>query len=171
MSHSLSPLLPAAHAGSISSPSPPSSRPQTPPIILPVPQTNRRAIVVGLGSVLWSWNALNGKEEAMAAARRPPPPPAVEKKDPNVSGVQAKVLASKKRKEAMKASMSKLRERGKSVVDEEKPSSSSPSSPVVVKDEPTPPSAAPVVVKDEPTPSAAPVAVEAEQPLSSASDQ
>ncbi|KAJ0237457.1 hypothetical protein HA466_0248500 [Hirschfeldia incana] len=153
MSHSLSPLVPAAHAGSISSPSP-HSRPQTPPVILPVPQINRRAIVVGLGSVLWSWNALSVKEEAMAAARRPPPPPAFEKKDPNVSGVQAKVLASKKRKEAMKASMTKLRERGKSVVDEEKPSPSSPSAPVVVKDEPTPPSsAAPVVVEAEPTPS------------------
>ncbi|KAG2321053.1 hypothetical protein Bca52824_014266 [Brassica carinata] len=160
MSNSLSPLLPAAHAGSISSPSP-RSGPQTPPIILQVPQINRRDIVVGLGSMLWSWNALNGKEEAMAAARRPPPPPAVEKKDPNVSGVQAKVLASKKRKEAMKASMAKLRERGKSVVDEEKPSSSSPSAPVAVKDEPTPPSsAAPVVVEAESTPSS-----------SSASDQ
>ncbi|KAF2531731.1 hypothetical protein F2Q70_00030979 [Brassica cretica] len=106
----------------------------------------------------------------MAAARRPPPPPAVEKKDPNVSGVQAKVLASKKRKEAMKASMAKLRERGKSVVDEEKPSSSSPSAPVVFKDEPNPSSVS-VVVKDEPTPSAAPVVVEAEQTPPSASDQ
>ncbi|CAH8351727.1 unnamed protein product [Eruca vesicaria subsp. sativa] len=153
MSHSLSPLLPAAHAGSISSPSP-RSRPQTPPIILQVPQTNRRAIVVGLGSVLWSWNALNVKEEAMAAARRPPPSPPKEKNDPNVSGVQAKVLASKKRKEAMKASMAKLRERGKSVVDEENKSSApSSAAPVVVKDEPTPPSAAPVVVEAEPTPS------------------
>ena len=94
--------------------------------------------MVGLGGSLLSWNALNGKEEAMAAARRPPPPPAVEKKDPNVSGVQAKVLASKKRKEAMKASMAKLRERGKSVVDEEKPSSSSPSAPVVFKDDQIP---------------------------------
>lgn len=84
-----------------------------------------RAIVVGLGSGLWSWNALNGKEEAMAAARRPPPPPPKEKNDPTVSGVQAKVLASKKRKEAMKASIAKLRERGKPVVVEEEPSSSS----------------------------------------------
>ncbi|CAN7127725.1 unnamed protein product [Brassica rapa subsp. narinosa] len=154
MTHSLSPLLPAAHAGSPSSPSP-RSQPQTPPIILQVPPINRRDIVVGLGSALWSWDALNGKDEAMAAARRPPPPPAVEKKDPNVSGVQAKVLASKKRKEAMKASMAKLRERGKSVVDEEKPSSSSPSATVVVKDEPTPPSAAFVVVEAEQTPSSA----------------
>ena len=79
--------------------------------------------MVGLGGAVWSWNALNGKEEAMAAARRPPPPPPKEKNDPTVSGVQAKVLASKKRKEAMKASMAKLRERGKPVVEEE-PSSS-----------------------------------------------
>lgn len=83
--------------------------------------------MVGLGGALWSWNALNGKEEAMAAARRPPPPPATEKKDPTVSGLQAKVLASKKRKEAMKASMAKLREKGKPVVVEEEPSSSSSS--------------------------------------------
>ncbi|RID58239.1 hypothetical protein BRARA_F01546 [Brassica rapa] len=120
MTHSFSPLLPATHTGSLSSPSPRSPS-QTPPIILQVPQINRRAIVVGLGGALWSWNALNGKEEAMAAARRPPPPK--EKNDPTVSGVQAKVLASKKRKEAMKASMAKLRERGKPVVEEE-PSSS-----------------------------------------------
>ncbi|KAF8082458.1 hypothetical protein N665_0824s0006 [Sinapis alba] len=127
MTHSLSPLLPAAHAGSLSSPSP-RSRPQTPPIILQVPQINRRAIVVGLGGAVWSWNAQNGKEEAMAAARRPPPPPPKEKNDPTVSGVQAKVLASKKRKEAMKASIAKLREKGKPVVVEEEPSSSSSSS-------------------------------------------
>ncbi|CAH2033530.1 unnamed protein product [Thlaspi arvense] len=127
MTHSLSPLLPAAHAGSLSSPSP-RSRPQTPPIILEVPQINRRTIVVGLGGALWSWNALNGKEEAMAAARRPPPPPTAEKKDPNVSGVQAKVLASRKRKEAMKASMAKLREKGKSVIEDEPSSPPSSSS-------------------------------------------
>lgn len=52
---------------------------------------------------------------ANAAARRPPPPPPEEKKDPNVSGVQAKVLASKKRKEAMKESIAKLREKGKAI--------------------------------------------------------
>lgn len=52
------------------------------------------------------------------AARRPPPPPPEEKKDPNVSGVQAKVLASKKRKEAMKAFMAKLREKGKPVLND-----------------------------------------------------
>ncbi|CAF1927529.1 hypothetical protein HID58_065551 [Brassica napus] len=123
MTQSLSPLLPAAHTGSLSSPSPRSPS-QTPHIILQVPQINRRAIVVGLCGALWSWNALNGKEEAMAAARRPPPPPPKEKNDPTVSGVQAKVLASKKRKEAMKASMAKLRERGKPVVEDEEPSSS-----------------------------------------------
>ena len=49
------------------------------------------------------------------AARRPPPPPPGEKKDPNVSGVQAKILASKKRKEAMEQAMAKMRERGKPV--------------------------------------------------------
>lgn len=54
-------------------------------------------------------------QSAEAAARRPPPPPPQEKKDPNLSGVQAKVLASRKRKEAMKEAMAKLRERGKAV--------------------------------------------------------
>lgn len=59
-----------------------------------------------------------GDRSANAAARRPPPPPddeKKEKKDPNVSGALAKVLASKKRKEAMKESVAKLREKGKPV--------------------------------------------------------
>lgn len=59
-----------------------------------------------------------GDRSANAAARRPPPPPVdekKEKKDPNVSGVLAKVLASKKRKEAMKEAVAKLREKGKPV--------------------------------------------------------
>lgn len=56
-----------------------------------------------------------GPSTANAAARRPPPSPPEEKKDPNVSGVQAKVLASKRRKEAMKESMAKLREKGKAI--------------------------------------------------------
>ncbi|MQL76174.1 hypothetical protein Taro_008571 [Colocasia esculenta] len=68
-------------------------------------------VAAGLGSAVHAG-------EANAAARRPPPPPPTEKKDPNVSGVQAKVLASKKRKEAMKAAMAELRERGKPVVEE-----------------------------------------------------
>ncbi|CAH8253083.1 unnamed protein product [Arabidopsis lyrata] len=123
VAHSLVPLSPAAHATRLSSPSP-RSLPQAPPVVLVVPPINRRTILVGLGGALWSWNALTAKEEAMAAARRPPPPPPKEKKDPTVSGVQAKVLASKKRKEEMKASIAKLREKGKPVV-EAKPSSSS----------------------------------------------
>lgn len=53
----------------------------------------------------------------MAAGRRPPPPPPKEKKDPSISGVTAKVLASKKRKEAMKESIAKLREKGKQIQD------------------------------------------------------
>ncbi|KAJ0606273.1 hypothetical protein HanHA300_Chr02g0072161 [Helianthus annuus] len=58
-----------------------------------------------------------GDKNAEAAARRPPPPPPTEKekKDPNVSGALAKVLASKKRKEAMKESIAKLREKGKAI--------------------------------------------------------
>ncbi|KAK3006511.1 hypothetical protein RJ639_016997 [Escallonia herrerae] len=53
--------------------------------------------------------------KASAATRRPPPPPPTEKKDPNVSGVTAKILASKKRKEAMKNEVAKLKEKGKLV--------------------------------------------------------
>ncbi|KAE9452800.1 hypothetical protein C3L33_15293, partial [Rhododendron williamsianum] len=57
-------------------------------------------IALGLaGAVLGL--TINNKN-ANAAARRPPPPPPTEKKDLSLSGVQAKVLASKKRKEAMK---------------------------------------------------------------------
>lgn len=56
-----------------------------------------------------------GEGSANAAARRPPPSPTEEKKDPNVSGVRAKVLASKRRKEAMKEAVSKLKEKGKPI--------------------------------------------------------
>ncbi|KAK9138636.1 hypothetical protein Sjap_009230 [Stephania japonica] len=55
-----------------------------------------------------------------AGKRKPAAPQGEEKKDPNVSGVQAKVLASKKRKEAMKEAMAKLKEKGKAIVIEEK---------------------------------------------------
>lgn len=76
-----------------------------------------RAVSLGLaGAVLSLFHV--GDPSANAAARRPPPPPVdenKEKKDPNVSGVLAKVLASKKRKEAMKQAVAKLREKGKPV--------------------------------------------------------
>ncbi|KAK6116772.1 hypothetical protein DH2020_047640 [Rehmannia glutinosa] len=71
----------------------------------------RRSIAFGLASVVVGLSVGGGN--AKAAARRPPPPPPEEKKDPNVTGVTAKVLASKKRKEAMKESIAKLREKGK----------------------------------------------------------
>ncbi|XP_039117758.1 uncharacterized protein LOC120253489 [Dioscorea cayenensis subsp. rotundata] len=64
--------------------------------------------LIGVATVMFI-----GAESAKAAARRPPPPSPEEKIDPNVSGVTAKVLASKKRKEAMKAEIAKLREKGK----------------------------------------------------------
>ncbi|KAB1214335.1 hypothetical protein CJ030_MR5G000478 [Morella rubra] len=72
-----------------------------------------RAVTLGLAGAVLGFNV--GDQSASAAARRPPPPSPEEKRDPNVSGVQAKVLASKRRKEAMKESMAKLRERGKPV--------------------------------------------------------
>ncbi|XP_004252001.1 uncharacterized protein [Solanum lycopersicum] len=74
---------------------------------------SRRSLALSLAGVAVALNA--GNNNANAAARRPPPPPPTEKKDPNVSGVLAKVLASKRRKEAMKESIAKLREKGKPV--------------------------------------------------------
>ena len=70
-------------------------------------------MTLGLAGAMLSLNV--GDQSANAAARRAPPPPPEEKKDPNVSGVQAKVLASRKRKEAMKEETAKLRERGKPI--------------------------------------------------------
>ncbi|XP_030536614.1 uncharacterized protein LOC115745288 [Rhodamnia argentea] len=70
---------------------------------------------VALGFVVGSLSLGIGEQRVTAAARRPPPSPPEEKRDPNVSGVQAKILASKKRKEAMKESIAKLREKGKPV--------------------------------------------------------
>ncbi|KAL5201544.1 hypothetical protein ABZP36_035898 [Zizania latifolia] len=76
----------------------------------------RRAFLGGLIAV--GASSLLGPGVASAASKRraqPPAPAAAEKKDPSVSGVQAKVLASKKRKEAMKEFVAKMREKGKPV--------------------------------------------------------
>ncbi|KAK1273314.1 hypothetical protein QJS04_geneDACA010852 [Acorus gramineus] len=78
------------------------------------PISGRRKFLFGLAGAGISSSCI-GDQRANAAKKRPPPPPPAEKKDPNVSGVQAKVLASIKRKEAMKEAISKLRERGKPV--------------------------------------------------------
>lgn len=82
---------------------------------------------LGLAGAVLSLNG--GDWSARAAGRRPPPPPPEEKKDLNLSGVQAKVLASKKRKEAMKEEIAKLREKGKAIIKppSEKPPPPSPS--------------------------------------------
>ncbi|XP_031272857.1 uncharacterized protein LOC116131325 [Pistacia vera] len=72
---------------------------------------HRRDVTLGLVGAALGLSV--GSRDASAAGRRSPPPSTEEKKDPNVSGVQAKVLASKKRKEAMKQSIAKLREKGK----------------------------------------------------------
>ncbi|GMN36166.1 hypothetical protein TIFTF001_005819 [Ficus carica] len=74
---------------------------------------NRRTLSLGLAGAVLTLNG--GDRSAKAAGRRPPPPPPEEKKDPNLSGVQAKVLASKKRKEAMKEEIAKLRQKGKAI--------------------------------------------------------
>ncbi|PKI33582.1 uncharacterized protein LOC116195006 [Punica granatum] len=84
---------------------------------------HRRNVGLGLAGALLGM-VIGGERHAAAAGRRPPPPPPGEKKDPNVSGVQAKVLASKKRKEAMKEEMAKLRQKGKAIDESPQPKSS-----------------------------------------------
>lgn len=71
---------------------------------------------MGLAGLVLGLN-LDGDRNANAASRRPPPPPPAEKKDPGVNAVTAKVLASKKRKEALKESIAKLREKGKVITE------------------------------------------------------
>ncbi|GAU14550.1 hypothetical protein TSUD_96140 [Trifolium subterraneum] len=77
--------------------------------------TLHRRALMGLSSAVVLGLTWSDEQSARAAARRPPPPPPKEKKDPNVSGVQAKVLASKKRKEALKEEVARLREKGKAI--------------------------------------------------------
>ncbi|XVE80880.1 hypothetical protein DITRI_Ditri15bG0016600 [Diplodiscus trichospermus] len=86
---------------------------QTPNQVLDDKLVHRRTVSLSLAGAVLGLNIGDGRNAN--AARRPPPPPPEEKKDPNVSGVQAKVLASKKRKEAMKQAMAKMREKGKPV--------------------------------------------------------
>lgn len=83
---------------------------------------------MGLSGAVMLGLSLSDVESASGAARPPPPPPR-EKKDPNVSGVQAKVLASKRRKEAMKEEVAKLRERGKPLNKDPPPPPPSPPPP------------------------------------------
>ncbi|KAL2920816.1 Heat shock protein 70-like protein LHS1 [Bienertia sinuspersici] len=94
-----------------------SMSPQTasvdPPINVLTPVPRRNIVALGIASAVLGLNY--GEQNAWAAARRPPPAPPEEKQDPNISGVQAKVLASKKRKEAMKQAMAKQREKGKKI--------------------------------------------------------
>ncbi|XP_057546806.1 uncharacterized protein LOC130825544 [Amaranthus tricolor] len=102
------------------------------PLVLRTVNHSRRNIIT-IGIV----GAVYGEKKAWAGARRAAPPPTdQEKKDPNISAVQAKVLASRKRKEAMKQAMAKQRERGKKVI--EQPSNSSPSPQSEPKPEPEP---------------------------------
>ncbi|XBH93473.1 hypothetical protein VPH35_084382 [Triticum aestivum] len=88
---------------------------------VPANRDTRRAFLSGVAIAAAGAGALLGHVDAAPAAskRRAPPPPSEEKekKDPNLSGVQAKVLASRKRKEAMKEAVAKLREKGKEPAD------------------------------------------------------
>ncbi|XP_057843537.1 uncharacterized protein LOC131052909 isoform X2 [Cryptomeria japonica] len=72
---------------------------------------DRRSFGIATGAIATT-SVLNTKE-ALAGKRKP----AVEeenkpKDDPNMSGLQKKVIASIRRKEAMKESLAKLKERG-----------------------------------------------------------
>ncbi|XP_061373463.1 uncharacterized protein LOC133315806 [Gastrolobium bilobum] len=82
----------------------------------------RRRALMGLSGAVMLGLSLSDEQSASGAGRPPPPPPK-EKKDPNLSGVQAKVLASKRRKEAMKETVAKLREQGKTINKEPPPAS------------------------------------------------
>ncbi|XP_022722981.1 uncharacterized protein LOC111280086 [Durio zibethinus] len=86
---------------------------QKPNQVLDDKLVHRRTVTLSLAGAVLGLNV--GDPRNAHAARKPPPPPPAEKKDPNVSGVQAKVLASKKRKEAMKQEISKMREKGKPI--------------------------------------------------------
>ncbi|XP_076948212.1 uncharacterized protein LOC143620388 [Bidens hawaiensis] len=78
----------------------------------------RRDVLIG---TVFGLSIVSGNKSAEAGARRPPPPPPIEKNDPNVSGVLKKVLASKKRKEAMKEAIAELRNKGKPISNEPPP--------------------------------------------------
>ncbi|CAI9295748.1 unnamed protein product [Lactuca saligna] len=88
---------------------PPSKNTSFRPSLCHIPRRDVALCLVGAVFGL----SIVGDRSADAAARRPPPPTPTEKKDPNVSGVLAKVIASKKRKEAMKESIAQLRQKGK----------------------------------------------------------
>lgn len=77
----------------------------------------RRATTLGLAGLVLGLVQVGSDRRANAAGRRAPPPPPEEKKDPSINGVTAKVLASKKRKEAMKESIARLKEKGKLISD------------------------------------------------------
>lgn len=63
------------------------------------------------GAVLVS-SVLYTKEAHAGKRKTPPPEEPKQKNDPNISALQAKVLASNRRKEAMKASLEKMRGNG-----------------------------------------------------------
>uniref|UniRef100_A0A0A9GSS8 Uncharacterized protein n=1 Tax=Arundo donax TaxID=35708 RepID=A0A0A9GSS8_ARUDO len=116
MAHSMPPLPTTQSAITILKISPKHPAPKNSShFSLGVQCDNRRAFLCGL--IAAAAGATLGPEISAAASKRRPPPPAPteEKKDPNVSGVQSKVLASRKRKEAMKESVAKMREKGKPV--------------------------------------------------------
>eukprot|EP00252_Welwitschia_mirabilis_P003809 TRINITY_DN13874_c0_g2_i1.p1 TRINITY_DN13874_c0_g2~~TRINITY_DN13874_c0_g2_i1.p1 ORF type:complete len:148 (+),score=26.16 TRINITY_DN13874_c0_g2_i1:183-626(+) len=81
--------------------------------LLPESNARRRAFVIAGGAILL--RSMFDVKTALAAKRKPPSSEEEKKpkNDPNVSGVQAKVIASIKRKEAMRQALAKLKQRGK----------------------------------------------------------
>lgn len=118
----------------------------------------RRALMGLSGAVVFglTWS----DEQSASGAGRPPPRPPKEKTDPNVSGVQAKVIASKKRKEAMKELVAKLRDKGKTISTNVEPPppapAPAPAPPTSANVEPPPPTPAPPISTSVEPPPAAP---------------
>uniref|UniRef100_A0ACD5YFZ2 Uncharacterized protein n=1 Tax=Avena sativa TaxID=4498 RepID=A0ACD5YFZ2_AVESA len=115
--HSMAPL----HAAGAAVGAAPNAAPKKNTTSVPVRLDSRRAFLQGVVIAAAGAGTLLGHVDAAPAAskRRAPPLPAEEKekKDPNMSGVQAKVMASRKRKQAMKEATEKLREKGKNPAD------------------------------------------------------
>lgn len=76
---------------------------------------HRRNLALGLVGLVVGLSVDDRKAATAAGRRAPAPALPMEKMEPGISGLTAKVLASKKRKEAMKESIAKLREKGRPI--------------------------------------------------------
>uniref|UniRef100_A0A0E0M3F8 Uncharacterized protein n=1 Tax=Oryza punctata TaxID=4537 RepID=A0A0E0M3F8_ORYPU len=121
--HLMAPLTPQSTAAAMIARPPPSPAKNSVTLLPPGAKCSgggRRAFlrgVIAAGACSLLLGGDGGGIASAASKRRAPPPPVApeERKDPSVSGLQAKVMASKKRKEAMKEFVAKMREKGKPV--------------------------------------------------------